>query len=197
MREVESELLELGMAVVPGDECRRGPRAGQVFARDAQPAVGLRSDRVEDGVVQVDEFVVRDIPSDVDVAEEAEPRPRRCLLERPRNRLDVLVVGRDPQTDEAVRGREAVEQVDLDGRVLALQERVGGVEPGGPRPDDRDSERRAQWAQVPQPASASGASPSATWKLEPQPHAETTFGLSILKPDSCRPSRKSIVEPCR
>src|SRR5690349_16258262 len=54
------------------------------------------------------------------------------------------------------------------------------------------------WPQPePQPAEASGSSPSATWKLCPQPQAETTFGLSILKPDSCRPSRKSIVEPCR
>ena len=53
MREVERELLEVGMAVVPGDERRRGPRAGQVFARDAQSAVGLRADRVEDGVVEL------------------------------------------------------------------------------------------------------------------------------------------------
>src|SRR6476646_7452510 len=184
------------MAVVPGDERRRGPGALEVFARNPEAAVGLRTDRVEDGVVQLDELVVGDVPSHLDVAEEAEARPRSGLLERARDGLDVLVVRPDTQADEAVRRRQTVEQVDLDRRIVALQECVGGVEPGRPRPDDRDSER-AQWAQVPQPAAASGASPSATWKLEPHPHAATTFGLSILKPDSCRPSRKSIVAPCR
>ena len=47
-----SMLLEVGMAVVPGDEHGRGPRAGQVLAGDAEPPVGLRADRVDDGVVE-------------------------------------------------------------------------------------------------------------------------------------------------
>ena len=47
-REVELELLEVGMAVVPGDERGRGPGAGQVLAGDPEPAVGLRADRVDD-----------------------------------------------------------------------------------------------------------------------------------------------------
>src|SRR5690348_7981071 len=49
----------------------------------------------------------------------------------------------------------------------------------------------------PQPEPQPGSSPSATWKLEPQPQAETTFGLSILNPDSFSVSRKSMVDPCR
>ena len=37
------------------------------------------------------------------------------------------------------------------------------------------------------------SSPSSTWKEWPQPHDETAFGLSILKPDSVIVFRKSIV----
>ena len=47
-----SRLLEVGMAVVPGDEGGRGPRAGQVLAGDAHPPVGLGADRVDDRVVE-------------------------------------------------------------------------------------------------------------------------------------------------
>src|SRR5207247_961809 len=49
----------------------------------------------------------------------------------------------------------------------------------------------------PQPPTASGASPSSTWNEWPQPQADETFGLSILNPDSWRPSRKSIWAPRR
>ena len=41
VREIERELLMIGVAVVPGDELGSGPRAGKVLARDAQPSVGL------------------------------------------------------------------------------------------------------------------------------------------------------------
>ena len=48
------------------------------------------------------------------------------------------------------------------------------------------------------PAVPSGSSsPSSTWKEWPQPHEETAFGLSILKPDSEIEFRKSIVVPRR
>src|SRR5579884_2666606 len=50
-REVELERLEVGMAVVPGDELGRRPRSRQVLARDPHPPVGLRADGVDDRVV--------------------------------------------------------------------------------------------------------------------------------------------------
>ena len=82
-REVELEVLVVGVAVVPGDELGRGPRAGQVLARDAEPPVGLRADRVDDGVVEPRELVVRDVAADLDVAEEAEAR-RRAVFSKTR-----------------------------------------------------------------------------------------------------------------
>ena len=88
-------------------------------------------------------------------------------------------------------GRRSIRSTSTTGSSL-FSKRIGRVEAGRAGADDGDAQRRrahgaivvadAQWAQVPQPAAASGASPSATWKLEPHPHAEATFGLSILKP---------------
>ena len=70
--EVELELLEVRVAVVPGDERRGRPRARQVLARDAEAAVGLRADGVDDRVVEAQQLLVRDVAADLDVAEEAE-----------------------------------------------------------------------------------------------------------------------------
>ena len=80
--EVELEVLEVGVAVVPGDELGRRPRSGKVFARNAQSPVGLRADRVDDRVVERRELVVRDVAPDLHVAEEAKARPSGDLLER-------------------------------------------------------------------------------------------------------------------
>jgi hypothetical protein len=140
VREVELEVLEVRVAVVPGDELGRRPRAGQVLAGDPEPSVGLRTDGVDDRVVDREQIVVRDGRADLDVAEETEARPGRGLLERARDRLDVLVIGRDAEADEPPRRRQAVEQVDLDAGVVALQERVGGVEPGGAGAHDGDAD---------------------------------------------------------
>jgi hypothetical protein len=144
VREVELELLEVGMAVVPGDECGGRPGTGQILARDAEPAIGLGADRVDDRVVQAKELVVRDVPADLDVAEESKSGSRRRLLERPRDRLDVLVVGRDAESDEAMRRGQPIDHIHLDPRVVALQEGVGGVEASRAGADDGDTQRRTR-----------------------------------------------------
>ncbi len=141
VREVELEVLEIRVAVVPGDELGGSPRSRQVLAGDAEAAVGLGTDRVDDGVVELQQVVVRDGCADLDVAEEAKAGPRGGLLERARDRLDVLVVRRDAEADEPPWRRQAVDHVDLDRLVLTLQQRVGRVEPRRPRADDRDAQR--------------------------------------------------------
>jgi hypothetical protein len=105
------------MAVVPGDELEGRPRAGQVLARDPEPAVGLRADGVENGVVEADEVVVVQIASDLHVAEEPETRLVGDPLERARDRLQLRVIRRDAEADEPPRGRQPVDHVDLDGNV--------------------------------------------------------------------------------
>ena len=58
VREVEREALEVGVAVVPGDELGGGEGAGQILARNPEPAIRLRADRVDDGVVQPGKLLV-------------------------------------------------------------------------------------------------------------------------------------------
>ena len=62
------------------------------------------------------------------------------LLEALRHVLDVLVIGRDPEANEAKRNRELLVEVDLHVRVV-LEEVVGGVEGRGPAPDHCDVPR--------------------------------------------------------
>ena len=100
MREVELEVLVVGVAVVPGDELGRGPRPGQILSGDAETPVRLRTDGVDHPVVERRELVVRDVAADLDVSEEAEPRTCRDLLERARHGLELRVIGRDAEPDE-------------------------------------------------------------------------------------------------
>ena len=71
------------MAVVPGDELGRRPRAAELFAGDPELAIGLRAEGVHDSVVEARELRVRDVAADVDVAQEAVAGQARDLLERP------------------------------------------------------------------------------------------------------------------
>src|SRR5437773_1504290 len=101
---------------------RGGRDGGPRRPASAWPSDGLRVDGEDDRVVEAQQVVVADRAADLDVAEEAESLPRRRLDEGARDRLDVLVVGRDPEADEPPGRRQPVEYVDLDARVLALQE---------------------------------------------------------------------------
>jgi hypothetical protein len=53
------------------------------------------------------------------------------------------MIGSDTESDETPRRRQALDQVDLDRRVIACQERGSGVEGRGAGADDRDAERAA------------------------------------------------------
>ena len=153
---------------------------------------------------------MHEVAADLDVAEEAKPGPLGDPLERARDSLDVRVVRRDAEPNEPPRSRQAVEHVDLASRLLALQQRVGGIEPRRPGADNGRREegeaiiatnlsqrRCAPTRQCEQPSPQPPAwvpsgisSPSSTWKEWPQPQDETAFGFSILKPDSCEPGEE-------
>ena len=141
VREVELEALEVGVAVVPGDEGGRRPAAGKVLARYAEPAVGLRAERVDDGGVVVDELLVTDVATHLDVPEEAKAGRARDLLERARDGLDVRVIRRDAEADEPPRGGQALDQIDLEARLLAREQGADGVEARGPGAHDGNAVR--------------------------------------------------------
>ena len=125
--EVDLEVAVVGVAVVPGDEGRGRQRAGQVLAVDVHAAVDLRADAPHDRVVVAAQVVGREVAADLDVAEEAEARLRRDLLEDARDGLDLRMVRRDALAHEAPRRRQPLEQVDLG---PALEEVARGVEAG-------------------------------------------------------------------
>src|SRR5207248_608126 len=82
-RQVEFQVLEVRMAVVPGDELRGRPGAREILAGYPHPPVALRADGVDDRVVQLDQLVVPDVAPDLDVAEEAKAGLEGDPLERP------------------------------------------------------------------------------------------------------------------
>jgi hypothetical protein len=127
VREVELELLVVGVAVVPGDKIRGRPRSRKVLARDAESPIGLRTHGVDHRVVQRVELLVGDVVPDLDITEEAKARPSSDLLERLRDGLELRVVGGNAEPDEAPRRRQALDHVDLDRRILARQERGGRI----------------------------------------------------------------------
>ena len=110
-------MLEIRVAVVPGDELRRRPRAGEVFARNVQATVALRTGRVDDRVVEPGEIRMREVASHLDVAEEPEARPGRDPLERPGDRLQLRVVGRDAEPHQTPGRGQALDHVHLDRQV--------------------------------------------------------------------------------
>ena len=132
--EVELVVGVVGVAVVPGHELERTVRAGPVLAGDAEPVVARRADRVEHHVVAVQQVLAADVPAELDAAVEAEARVLRGLLVDARDALDLGVIGRHAGAHEAERGREDLEQVDLE---AGLQQLVGGVEAGRAGADDR------------------------------------------------------------
>ena len=107
-----------GWALYQATNAVAGQEPGRSSPGNAHPTVGLRADRVDDRVVEARELLVRDVAADLDVAEEPEPGPLRDLLERARDRLDLRMVGRDTEPDEPPRGRQPVEEVDLDRRIV-------------------------------------------------------------------------------
>ena len=127
-REIEPELLEVRVAVVPGDELGRGPRPRKILARDPEPPVGLRADRVDHRVVPFGELRLRDVAADLDVPDEAEAGSRGDLLERPRDRLQLRMVGRHAEPDEPPRRRQPLDHVHLRARILAREQVPSRVE---------------------------------------------------------------------
>jgi hypothetical protein len=145
------------VAVVPADERDGREAAGQVLAGDAHAPVGLGPDGVDDLVVEALEVAVVQVDPVGDVATEPDPRVGQGPLQHPGDRLDRLVVGRDPVADQSERGREAVEDVDGQDQVGAVEQRLGGVQPGRPGADDRHPQRAGAGAELRHRASSTAA----------------------------------------
>ena len=140
--QVELELLEVGVAVVPGHELGGRPRAGQLLAGDAEPAIALRTEGVDDRVVELRQVCVGQIAAYLDVAEEPEAGLQGDSLEGPRDRLQLRMVWSDAEPHEAPGRRQPLDHVHLE-RDVRVEQRAGSVEAGRPGTNDRDTERPA------------------------------------------------------
>ena len=129
------------MAVVPGDELRRGVAALQILAGDAHAPIGLRAGRIDDHVIVRAQVVHAQVTAELDGAEESKSRVRRDLVERRRHRFDLLMVGRDAGADQAIRRRHAVVHVHVHHEARLSEQLVRGVEARGPGADDGHAQR--------------------------------------------------------
>ncbi len=66
-RQVERAVGVVGVPVVPGHELGGGVAAGEILAGNAQFAVACRTDRVDDGVVVREQFLVGHVRAHVHV----------------------------------------------------------------------------------------------------------------------------------
>ena len=134
------------VAVVPGDEVGAAVGALEFDARDVQVRVLDGAGGEDDGVVVRAEVLEREVRAVVDVAEEADVPAVQDLVQGVDDALDARVVRGHAVADQAVRRRVAVEEVDADGELaaldgLALGQDVRGVHTGGSGADDGDAQR--------------------------------------------------------
>ena len=139
--EVEAEVAEVGVGVVPADELGGGVAPRQVLAGDPHPPVGAGADRVDDRVVVRLQVGVGDVPAHLHVPVEAELGVGGDLVVHAGDRLDLLVVRRDAAAHQPERGGQAVVHVDLDLEVLLLLQVLGGVEAAGAGADHGHPQR--------------------------------------------------------
>jgi len=128
------------MAVVPGDELGRRVASPEVFPGHVQATVGLRAGREHDRVVAGAQVGQADVAAELDPPEEPEAWVVGEGFELAHHALDLEVVGRDAETHESVRDREALEQVDANREVGALEQVLDREEAGRTGPDDGDAQ---------------------------------------------------------
>src|SRR5437868_6466579 len=89
-------------------------------------------------VIEVEQLGDGDVAADGDVADEVDAGALGDLVVALADRLQRLVVGRDPEADQAIRNRIAVEDVDARLFAIGLLQRLGGVEARRTRTDHRE-----------------------------------------------------------
>ena len=138
--QVDLEVGEVRVAVVPADELGGRVRAGQLFAGDPQRPVRRRAGGVHDRVVALEHLLAGDVLAEGDVAEVAKAGVGGGLLVHARHRLDLRMVGRHARADQPPGGRQPLDHVHLEALAGGLQQVPGGVEAGRAGADDGDAD---------------------------------------------------------
>ena len=139
--EVEVEARVVGVPVEPRHELGGRVTPGEVLPRNAEAPVGLGARAENDLVVHRSELGEGEVLPVLDIAEKPDVGPTGQLVVDVRDGLDLRVVGRNPVSHEAERGREGVVEIDRDPARSALEQVLNGVETRRTRADDRHSQR--------------------------------------------------------
>lgn len=137
--EIEFEIGEVGMAVVPRDEIAGAVAPWQRLAGNVQRPAQFGAGREHDGVISLAELVDRDVVSNRDAADETKTRRSRDPVEGGRDLLELWMVGSDAEPHQPVGHRQPLEHVDGH-RCVGAQQRFGGVEAARSAADDSDAE---------------------------------------------------------
>lgn len=131
----------VGVRAVPGHEVGGRVAARQILAGNAEPAVPGGPYAVHDRVIELQELLRPEpVRPDLHIADEVDPVVLQHGAEIVLQRLDLLVVGRDPVAHESVGAGEPVEHVDPHiGHPALLDEILRGVDPAGSRSDNGDA----------------------------------------------------------
>gem|GEM_PF-3809980 len=132
------EIGEFRMAVIPADEGGGADHARKVAARYFErPVVGSAGGE-DDRIVEIEQLADRHVAADRHIADKADIVGQRDLFVAPVDCLDRLMVGSDSEADQAVGYGQSVDDVDADLVAERLEQRLGGIIAGRPRPDHRD-----------------------------------------------------------
>ncbi len=140
MRQIESQVAVIGMAVIPADKFACRVAACQMFPGYPHRSVGMRSAGEHDGVITILELLHADVAPDRDIAEESKPRRFGNSLVDGNGLLELRVVWGNAAAHQAEGRGQSLEHVDHDRR-LRPYECLGGVEAGRPATNDRRSQR--------------------------------------------------------
>lgn len=99
---VDRQVEEIRVSAVPGDQRRRGMAPREILPRNPEPAVARTADGEGAGVVMRREIADREVPAQLDVAQEAHPRVERHALEHPHDLLDLGMVRGDSEAHQAI-----------------------------------------------------------------------------------------------
>ena len=141
-REIELEVAVIGVPVVPRDEFGGRMAPDQIFPRDTHAPVGLGAGGEGHGMIELAQFLDREVAADFDVAEEPDVGAGGDFVEAPGHGLDLFVVGGHAEADQAVGNRQAFEQIDGDRPIGLSRKLVRQEEPGRTGTDDCDTKRR-------------------------------------------------------
>ena len=128
---------------------------------------------VDDGVDVPAQLLQRDVPADLDVADEAHQRVVEGAVQGVADGPHLRVVGRDAVPDQAERRGQPVDQVDGDRDVVLPGQRVGGVDAGRPGADDGHPQRTAADGGAGEPSSRHDWHPDPTGAAAPDQRARS------------------------